>query len=358
MTIKMMQRVLYLLLGLIFLLFFDGLAQVPPQGISYQAVARNDNGTPMASQVVSIRFSILANAPDGIAMWIESHELITDQYGLFSTVIGQGTPEGGNSPTFDLIQWQNATYYLQVELDPGDGIYELMGTSEFLTVPYAFYAAKSGGDDDADPQNELIESLSVVNDSLVITESGIDHVIDLGAIAGGSSTDECISLIQLTENQLNVVECGEAHVIDLTPLIDDGDWQQNDGVVYNEDDFVGIGTDAPTSHLDVSGSVSYQISVFSGPGNILMDENVHVIVADLTNDDLTFTLPAAASCNGRVYTVKMISSGPPNDLNLVTNETETIDLVDDPVISGVDDASMTIISDGSNWWVISGSLTP
>ena len=329
--------------------------QSPPQGISYQAVARDGDGSVLTSATLVVRMGILAN--ETIDVWTEDHEVTTDQFGLFSLIIGQGDFVSGNAFSFDLIQWGSAEYWLQVEIDPGDGIWELIGTSQMLSVPYALYAGNALGDDDGDPTNELITSMTMVDDSLVVNEGGVEFFVDLGETFAQNNTDECITLFQLVGNNLNLVECGEAHVIDLTPLLDDGDWQMDAGVVYNSDDFVGIGTASPTSHFEVTGSVAYEVSQVTGPINVNLDENNHVIIADVTNADVTINLPSANSCYGREYVFKIFSSGFPNDLILLTDAVETVDGQDDPII-GSDNLAFTIISDGVNWWVINGDITP
>jgi hypothetical protein len=342
-------------------LSFSLFAQAPPQGISYQAVARNSDGSALAESGIGVRISILANGMNGTLMWEETHNAVTDQYGLFSLVIGQGDFTGGNSPTFDLIQWGVATYFLKVEIDTGDGLWELMGVSQLLSVPYAFYAEKAGDvdDDDADPTNELITSITTLNDSLIINEAGTEFIIDLGELLGDNTIgDECISLAQLSGTNLNIVECGESYVIPLESLVDDGDWTQGENVVYNDTDFIGIGTDTPQSTLEVTGSVAFEVSQVQGPINVLLDENNHVVIANVTNADVTINLPSAALCYGRQYTIKAFSSGAANDLNLLTFGNETIDGINDITLTSITNQAFTLISDGVAWWVIHGSIAP
>jgi hypothetical protein len=110
-----------------------------PQGIPYQAVARDDNGQPVADSPVNVRFSLREGAADGAASYIESHSLTTNSIGLFNTVFGNGTPE---QSAFDSINWAATTKFLQVEVDLGNG-YVDMGTTQLLSVPYAFRAAQA-----------------------------------------------------------------------------------------------------------------------------------------------------------------------------------------------------------------------
>lgn len=339
-------------------------SQSPPQGVSYQAVARDEIGNPISESNLSVRISIYANAIDGTLMWEEVHDVSTNLFGLFNLIIGQGESTGvGNSPTFELLNWGAASYFLGVEIDPGDGIYELMGISQLLSVPYALYAGgvENADDADADPENELIESVTAEGGILTITEAGVDHQIDIGDIALDNDTaigNECITLFQLNETSLNIVECGEAFVLDLSSLVDDGDWQQGEGSVYNENNNIGIGGNDPQSTLQVNGSMAFEVSQVGGPVNVVLNENNHVLIANVTNGDVTLNLPPAGSCTGRVYTIKIFSSGTANDLHMLTAGIETIDGVDDVTVSGSTNKVVGIISDGSNWWVINGSIAP
>jgi hypothetical protein len=111
----------------------DGAAPLP-QGIPYQAAARDAQGQVIADAPVNVRFSLHEGAVDGAVSYSETHALTTNSIGLFNTVFGNGTPE---QSAFDSINWAATTKFLQVEIDLGDG-YVDMGTTQLLSVPYAF----------------------------------------------------------------------------------------------------------------------------------------------------------------------------------------------------------------------------
>jgi len=113
-----------------------------PQGIPYQAVARDASGNLISSQNVSLRFTIHEGNATGIIVFAESQNVTTNSLGLFSVNIGQGTTLVG---PFSAINWGIGTKFLQVELDAlGSGFYTNMGTSQMMSVPYALQAATSG----------------------------------------------------------------------------------------------------------------------------------------------------------------------------------------------------------------------
>ncbi|MEL6843889.1 MAG: hypothetical protein AAFP02_11825, partial [Bacteroidota bacterium] len=74
-------------------------AQVP-QGITFQGIARDASGLPVASTTVNITVRIL-NA-GSVLQYEETHTQLTDTYGLFDIIIGQGTPV---TNTFASIDW-------------------------------------------------------------------------------------------------------------------------------------------------------------------------------------------------------------------------------------------------------------
>jgi hypothetical protein len=104
-----------------------------PQGIPYQAAARDAQGQSLVNAAVNVRFTLHEGAADGAASYAETHSLTTNSVGLFNTVFGNGTPE---QSAFDSINWAATTKFLQVEIDLGEG-YVDMGTTQLLSVPYA-----------------------------------------------------------------------------------------------------------------------------------------------------------------------------------------------------------------------------
>lgn len=124
-------------------------------GISYQAVALDEGGREIAGQdingniingkSINVRFSLVAGTSDGEILYREVHTVNTDQYGLFSVVIGHGTvsPDGKNQKLTD-INWGADRMYLRVEIDiKRSGNYKVMGIQQMMAVPFAFYSLNS-----------------------------------------------------------------------------------------------------------------------------------------------------------------------------------------------------------------------
>ena len=114
-----------------------------PLGIYYQAVARDNYGKELVNTKIDVRFSIIIENPLGTVVYQELHsDVITSKYGVFSLIIGHGTPTGGIFGELSQINWSQAYHYLKVEVKFDNDFID-MGTMQFLAVPYALYAQKS-----------------------------------------------------------------------------------------------------------------------------------------------------------------------------------------------------------------------
>lgn len=111
-------------------------AQVP-QSIKYQGAARNSSGAVLGNQNITVRLSIHDGSATGTVVYKESHAVATNQFGLYGLNIGQGTVLSG---AFGSIVWSSGSKFIEQEIDFGSG-YVNMGTSQFLSVPFALYAA-------------------------------------------------------------------------------------------------------------------------------------------------------------------------------------------------------------------------
>ena len=188
-----MKNLLYIFLLISCVVF----AQVP-QGFTYQAVAVSSNGLELVNQNISIRASILSNSATGDTQWIESHQVLTDNFGLFMLIIGQGTPETGALQTsFSDIEWGTANHYIKIEMDVlGGSDYQLLGISQLMSVPYALYAGNT-------------DSLEVLIDSLISTNTYNDSLLtvleeSISSVSFDSSSGITISNNCLDENLIYI----------------------------------------------------------------------------------------------------------------------------------------------------------
>lgn len=133
---------------LLTLILFTALAAAwaqAPQAFSYQAIATDNLGKELTNRAIGIRASVVQGNPSGTAVWVETHTVNTDEFGLFTLSIGQGTPQSGALPAFAAISWDAGPYFLRIDMDPNGGTaYNFVGTTQLLSVPYALYSQKSG----------------------------------------------------------------------------------------------------------------------------------------------------------------------------------------------------------------------
>ncbi len=111
------------------------LSAQPPQLFKYQGLAREADGNPVAGDTISLRISIHQSTPAGTVVYQETHRPATNEFGSFSISIGGGTVVSGN---FSTIPWGRNVFFQEVEMDvTGGTTYVSMGTSQYLSIPYA-----------------------------------------------------------------------------------------------------------------------------------------------------------------------------------------------------------------------------
>jgi hypothetical protein len=240
----MKEKVLKILpVLLLFFLFIDGYCQNQvPYGISYQAVARDNYGKELVNKDIDVKFSVISPNPLGTVVYQEIHaDVITSRYGVFSLVIGHGTPTEGTYDSFSKIRWSDAAHYLRVEVKIDNNFID-MGTMQFLAVPYALYAQKSlepgpvgpkgeQGDPASDDQtlsfngsNLSISGGNTVNLSPLNVPHQLSIAGDTLSIFGGNKVSlvNQIQDLQLdVNNKLKITKNTSATAIDLSKFLDD-----------------------------------------------------------------------------------------------------------------------------------------
>ena len=114
-------------------------AQQVPQGMKYQAVARNLTGGVLANQPITLRITL--NSKVGTATtthYSETHDLTTNTLGLFDLTIGAGKARTG---TFNKVPWSSQDIWMEVAIQEGASAgFATVSSSRLLAVPYAFHA--------------------------------------------------------------------------------------------------------------------------------------------------------------------------------------------------------------------------
>lgn len=111
---------------------------------------------------------------------------------------------------------------------------------------------------------------------------------------------------------------------------------------------VGIGTDTPTSKLEISGSLATSITTKTSDYSLTVNDSK--VLVDASGGIVTITLPAASSCSGREYHIKKIDSST-NNMVINTIGGNTIDGAS-AVVTNVQYKAYSITSNGTNWFII------
>ena len=211
-----MKKTLLMVFMLMGMLSF-GFAQ-SPEAINYQAVVRSNSGVVMANQSLTVKVGIYSDAAGTMLAFEETHSLSTNDYGMLSLKIGQGTLSSG---AFASIDWANTQPYIKVEIDDGGGFADL-GLHELVTVPYAFHATS------ADKASDMA----------------------LGELSDVTATSPSSGQV-LSWNGTN----WEAATPTASP------WMTNGNNLYYDQGYVGVGTSTPGAGLTVQSAAGYGSAV-------------------------------------------------------------------------------------------------
>ncbi|MFO7755457.1 MAG: hypothetical protein R6V34_05695 [Bacteroidales bacterium] len=334
----MMKFLKYFILLLFTLVFLPGSSgQEVPYGINYQAVARDSYGDELTNQTIDIRFTVLSSTPLGTIEYQEVHyDVSTSRYGVFSVVIGKGTPIMGVRESFADIDWQAASHYLRVEIKFSNEFLE-MGTMQFLSVPYALYAQKSlepgpegpkgekgdPGDPASDNQKlsfdgtnlsidgedggntvnmgSLIQSLSLKGDTLSISRGNFVTFARLDVDDADADPGNEIQDLRLEGHELRITKNDDPSLIDLSEYLDNTDEQDLD---FNDAD----------SSLVISGGNSISLAA---------------LLRDSDTDE--FNEIQDLALDGHILTITMNGSASEIDLTPYLDNTDDQQLAYDPV---------------------------
>ena len=154
-----------------------------PEKMSYQAVMRDANNNLVINQTVGIQISILQGTASGTAVYTETQTPVTNTNGLVMVEIGTGT----STDDFSKIDWANGPYFISTEIDlTGGTTYTITGTSQLLSVPYALHAKTVENITETDPKIGLHENnyLSKWDGTVLVSSS----VFDNGNVGIGTDT--------------------------------------------------------------------------------------------------------------------------------------------------------------------------
>lgn len=126
-------------------------------GINYQAVVRDAGGDILQNSNISVEFNVIEGSTAGPTVYTETHSVTTNNFGNMVAIIGQGTATLG---TFNGIDWANGDHFLNVVIDGTD-----MGTTQFMSVPYALYTDKAN------------QATMINEDNIKVNNSGTGEIV-------------------------------------------------------------------------------------------------------------------------------------------------------------------------------------
>jgi len=334
-------------IGLILsVLAFININAQTPEKMSYQAVVRNlSTSLPIGAQSIDVRFTIHEGTATGTVVYQEAQTRNTNQFGLFTAAIGGGSVISG---TFSTIVWGSNPYYLQVEVDAGTG-FDNLGASQLLSVPYALFSKESASGP-AGPQGPIgltgpqgaigatgpqgtIGATGPTGATGPIGATGPQGLkgdtgvagpqgpIGLSGPIGATGPQGLTGTTGATGPQGPIGLTGTTgatgpqgptgaatisgttnYVVKFTSSTTGGDSQ-----IYDDGLFVGVGTAAPKSTLQIEGSIAKTMKYITTGGSITLDETSAGVILDATTT-VTVNLPDATSCPGRIYQFSMIKN--------------------------------------------------
>ncbi len=292
-------------------------SQTIPQGVNYQAIALDEDGQaipgvdivgrPIDGAEIGVRISILENSAGGQEVYQETHDVLTDLYGMFNLVIGDGLQMSASS--FSDIDW-NGDKYLKVELSvENDGNFKLSAVQQLMSVPYAFLAENAlvaetvlnTDDADADPENE-IQQVSLRGDTILLSNGGY---------------------VVLPPDQINDSDADPNNEIQALTLSNDTVYLSNGGFIILPADQVNDADADSLNEIQTLTKVGDTISL-SGGGSI------QIFDGDYSNLDNTPSIPSKTSdlINDSGYLNAEIDGSVTNELQVLSISNDTLYLSD------------------------------
>lgn len=244
-----------------------GLLSQVPQKITYQAVIR-DAANHLVTNQIGIKISILQGTVDGTPVYNEIQTPTPNANGLITIEIGAGDPA-----TFAAINWSTGLFFIKTEIATSDPLttYTITGTSQLLSVPYAIHAKTASSYNETDPKvaATTLNNISKWNGTALVSST----IFDNGKVGIGTNTpSEILHLKTLTPDgniRLQVSD-DDGYYIGYN---NGGNYMAlsvtSAGTFYPDilnlkSGKVGIGTNNPSTKLDVNGIITSSGANFTG----------------------------------------------------------------------------------------------
>lgn len=132
---------MHLFILLLFLSAIQLRAQSPPEAIPLQGIVATPTEF-LANETVSLTVGIITLEDNGTETisYEETHQVMTNEFGLYTTMIGEGTPtSNGTNNSFADINWANSNKWIHIQVT-ANGTSLTIDNHRLYSVPYALYA--------------------------------------------------------------------------------------------------------------------------------------------------------------------------------------------------------------------------
>jgi hypothetical protein len=180
---------IFAITGLLISVFSTG--QVPYL-MNYQAVLRDSVGNQLQNQPVDLRISIIKASMQGEVVFSEIHPVVTTDMGLINLKIGAGNALSG---ALNDVEWDSDVFFLDIAFDlEGSGTFQDLGTTQLVSVPYAFFAQTSAQSDD---DWSITENALISKEGLNVAV-GLDDPVEKLHVKGNIKTEDTLKFKGLT----------------------------------------------------------------------------------------------------------------------------------------------------------------
>ncbi len=280
---------------------------VVPQGMKYQAVARDLSGNVIANQPITLKITLYSNPERKNIEYSETHSVTTNKLGLFTLTIGEGHVESGR---FNTIPWSSEDIWMQLAVDESGGDqFVALSESRLLAVPYAFHAATAN---------------ALVGEGGTRGPGGVPAQV--WSLFGNSNTDptvdklgttDCADLVIVTNDmeRMRILCSGEIEI--------DSDLTVGNDLVVNNNTSIGNDLDVGNNtNIGNDLMVQRNVEVNISGGNTIVHGNFDVADGSATNLTGTLNVDGATDLNSSLD----VNNGSPTNLTGTLNVDGATDL--------------------------------
>lgn len=255
---------IYILTLLLTLLCAELIGQSVPEGMRFQAVARNMEGNLLQQESLEVLVELFSAGSREKLFFSELHEVRSSEIGLLDFIIGEGNSIKGK---LSKVPWGKREMWVRISVKTtGEQKYQIVSSGQLYSVPYALYAESAGsleregsrspqpgknsinwnleGNKNADNRNDGNPVLGTTDDNdlriitsniprIIIDKAGeINFIVNTG-IGGDLNVDGTTTL----NNDLSVASMASSHLtgtlqVDKETVFEDALFVQNMAVTH------------------------------------------------------------------------------------------------------------------------------